>query len=188
MTKYLEHKTTFTKGEITPDLLGRGEFTAYTQGAAVLSNVFIQPTGGVTRRAGLRHITTTLGDGRLIGFELLSENPYLLAFSNLKLQIYQNNILTSTLDTVWTTAQVKTFNWVQTSDSLLIVHPSVPPKILRRTSTGAWEIVDWKYNLTSTSKFLRPVYKFADDDVTITASSTTGGQSGRQGYGMSNKR
>ncbi len=56
MTRLRLSKTNFTAGEIGPTLLGRGDLTAYQNGAAKLRNVFVQPTGGVTRRAGTRFV------------------------------------------------------------------------------------------------------------------------------------
>ncbi len=56
MTRQRLSKTNFTAGEIAPELLGRGDLTAYGNGAALLRNVFILPTGGVTRRPGLRFV------------------------------------------------------------------------------------------------------------------------------------
>jgi hypothetical protein len=54
-------KTSFTAGEVAPPLLGRSDLAAYENGAAKLRNVFIHPTGGVTRRAGLRHVGRARG-------------------------------------------------------------------------------------------------------------------------------
>ncbi len=54
MSRIRNVKTTFTAGEVSSSLLGRGDLRAYDNGALSLTNVFIQPTGGVTRRAGLR--------------------------------------------------------------------------------------------------------------------------------------
>ena len=56
MTRQRLSKTNFTAGEIAPELLGRGDLTAFDNGAALLRNVFILPTGGVTRRPGLRFV------------------------------------------------------------------------------------------------------------------------------------
>ena len=56
MTRQRLSKTNFTSGEISAELLGRGDLTAYDNGAALLRNVFILPTGGVTRRPGLRFV------------------------------------------------------------------------------------------------------------------------------------
>jgi hypothetical protein len=49
-------KTSFTAGEVSPPLYGRSDLAAYENGAARLRNVFIHATGGVSRRAGLRHV------------------------------------------------------------------------------------------------------------------------------------
>lgn len=76
-----QDKTNFTGGEISLDLLGRGDLRAYDNGARALRNVFIDPTGGVTRRAGLRFVDTIRGVGRLISFEFNTEQTYLLVFS-----------------------------------------------------------------------------------------------------------
>ena len=69
MPRIRQVKTTFTAGEVSRTLLGRGDLRAYENGALTLRNVFIQPTGGVTRRAGLRYIDSAAGAGRLIAFE-----------------------------------------------------------------------------------------------------------------------
>ena len=69
MTRMRDIKTTFTAGEVSRDLLGRGDLTAYNNGALSLRNLFIFPTGGVTRRSGLRFIDEVDSSGRLISFE-----------------------------------------------------------------------------------------------------------------------
>jgi len=51
-------KTSFTAGEVAPPLLGRSDLAAYENGAARLRNVFVHATGGLSRRAGLRHVAT----------------------------------------------------------------------------------------------------------------------------------
>ena len=68
MTRIREVKTTFTAGEVSSDLLGRGDLRAYENGALALRNVFIKPTGGVRRRDGLGYIDTAAGAGKLIAF------------------------------------------------------------------------------------------------------------------------
>jgi len=82
MTGIRQVKTTFTAGQVSRSLLGRGDLQAYQNGALTLHNVFIQPTGGVTRRAGLRYIDTAAGDGRLVAFEFSTEQVYLLVLSD----------------------------------------------------------------------------------------------------------
>ncbi len=61
MTRIRTLKTNFTAGEVSPELLGRGDLTAFENGAARLRNVFIHPTGGVSRRPGTRYVATARG-------------------------------------------------------------------------------------------------------------------------------
>ena len=44
-------KTNFTAGQVSPNLLGRGDLKIYENGARRLENVIIHPTGGVSRPA-----------------------------------------------------------------------------------------------------------------------------------------
>ena len=65
MTNLFTAKTNFTAGELSHDLLGRVDLSAYANGAMELKNVFIEPTGGVHRRPGLKYIDTLDETGRL---------------------------------------------------------------------------------------------------------------------------
>ncbi|HOO52050.1 MAG TPA: hypothetical protein PLK94_12250, partial [Alphaproteobacteria bacterium] len=82
MARTTQIKTTFTAGEVSVDLLGRGDLRAYENGALRLRNVFIQPTGGVKRRSGLRYLDEVSGTGRLLAcrniLESLGKNIYSL--------------------------------------------------------------------------------------------------------------
>lgn len=166
-------KTTFTAGEVSPELLGRGDLRAYDNGALRLRNVFIQPTGGVTRRAGLRYIDTAAATGRLIAFEFNTEQTYLLVLTAGRLDIYFDDALVSTLAAPWSAGQVFQMAWTQSADTLLLVHPDLAPKKLIRSGAGVWSLVDWVF-YTKDNIIEQPYYKFADTAVTLTPSATTG--------------
>jgi hypothetical protein len=100
------NKTSFAGGEIAPQLLGRGDLRAYENGARRLRNVFIHPTGGVTRRHGLRFVDFTPGPGRLIAFEFNTEQVYLLVFSDLCIDVYRQGNRVARLDAPWTADQL----------------------------------------------------------------------------------
>ncbi len=173
MTRLRQLKTTFTAGEVSQDLLGRGDLRAYDNGAAKLRNVFIQPTGGTTRRAGLRYIDTAAGMGRLMSFEFNSEQTYLLVLTGLRLDIYADGLLQTTIVTPWSEEQVSQVAWTQSADTLLMVHPEVPPKKLTRNAGGTWSLNEWVF-YTKDNVVYQPYYKFADAAVTLTPSATTG--------------
>ena len=113
MTRMHEHKTTFTAGELSPELLGRGDLAAYQNGALALRNVFISPTGGVKRRAGLGFIDIAEGDGKLIAFKFNTEQTYLLVLTDEEINIYADGVLEETIAAPWTLDQIRQLAWSQ---------------------------------------------------------------------------
>jgi len=173
MARLSTQKTSFTAGEIAPELLGRGDLRAYENGAANLQNVFIHPTGGLSRRAGLRFVDTARGAGRLVPFEFNTEQVYLIAFSDLYADIYSGDNKVASVACPWTEAEVAEFSWVQSADTLLMVHASHPPKKIIRNSETDWEVKDWTF-VEETGRIQQPHHKFADDAITLQASATSG--------------
>lgn len=166
-------KTNFTAGEVSRDLLGRGDLRAYENGALTLRNVFIKPTGGVTRRAGLRHIDSADGNGRLIAFEFSTEQSYLLALTPGKITLYAGGTPVATLTAPWTADQIPQIAWTQSADTLLLVHPDVAPRKLVRTSGGVFSLEEWAFFLDDAVS-RQPYYKFADTATTLTPGGTSG--------------
>ena len=166
-------KTNFTAGEISPQLLARGDLRAYENGAKTLKNVSIHPTGGLTRRRGTYYIDKALGKGRLIPFEFNTEQAYLLVLTEGKMTIYRQGLKISELNAPWTIDQIKNVTWTQSADTVLLCHPDVSPKKLTRISDSSWVLGDWWYSSTPVWGIsLQPYYKFADEEITIRASQT----------------
>ncbi|HRC26647.1 MAG TPA: hypothetical protein PKX87_04355, partial [Alphaproteobacteria bacterium] len=173
MPSTTEIKTNFTAGEVSRALLGRGDLRAYENGALTLRNVFIQPTGGVTRRAGLRHIDTLDGDGRLVAFEFNTEQTYLLVLTAGKIRIYAGETPVATLSAPWTGDQIPQVAWTQSADTLLLVHPDVSPRRLLRGAGGTFSLQEWVF-FAEGARVRQPYYKFADAAATLTPGATTG--------------
>lgn len=172
MPRFHQVKTNFTAGEISPRLLGRVDLRAYDNGALALRNVFIHPTGGVTRRAGLRFVAQARGAGRLVAFEFSTESTHLLAFSVGKIDVFQDDAVVATLDAPWSAEQLAQISWTQSPDALLICHPEVQPRKLTR-GDGVWALTPWAF-LTRDDLVRQPHYRFAEDGVTVTPSATSG--------------
>jgi hypothetical protein len=168
------NQTNFTAGEIDSLLLGRGDLRAYQNGAAKLRNVFIHPAGGVIRRAGLRYVDTARGSGRLVSFEFNTEQVYLLVFSDRYIDVYRDGAQVGGFDAPWTKEQLSQINWTQSADTLLVVHPDVPPKKITRSGDTAWDIADWQFLVQDSNRISSPHVKFADASVTLQPSGTTG--------------
>lgn len=173
MTRIRQVKTTFTAGEVSRALLGRSDLRAYENGALALRNVFIEPTGGVTRRAGLRYVDTVEGDGRLIAFEFNTEQTFLIILTNAKLSVYAEGVMVTALAAPWSAAQIANVAFTQSADTLLLVHPDLPPKKLTRNPGGVWLLEDWSF-FTDGNVRQQPYYKFASPEATITPGGTTG--------------
>ena len=173
MTRIREIKTTFTAGEVSRELLGRGDLRAYENGALALRNVFIKPTGGVTRRAGLGYIDTAPGNGKLIAFEFNTQQTSLLVITDGNIDIYTGGVKEASIASPWTAAQIDQIAWTQSADTLLITHPNVFPKKLVRNADASWALSDWVF-FTDENIINQPYFKFADSDVTLTPNGTTG--------------
>ena len=173
MTRIREIKTNFTAGELSPDLLGRGDLRAYENGALALRNVFINPTGGVTRRAGMGYIDTAPGEGRLIAFEFNTQQTSLLVITDEQIDVYTGGVKETTIAAPWTENQIKQLAWTQSADTLLLAHPEVPPKKLTRSSGGTWTLADWMF-FSNDDIVYQPYFKFAGSEVTLTPSGTSG--------------
>nr|BDD44017.1 hypothetical protein 10 [Alphaproteobacteria bacterium] len=173
MTRIRDIKTNFTAGEVASELLGRGDLRAYENGALALRNVFIKPTGGVTRRSGLNYIDTARGDGKLISFEFNTAQTYLLAVTDLKIDIYAGGVLDDTMDSPWEEGQIPQLAWTQSADTLLLTHPDVAPYKLTRLGDGSWTLEEWSF-FDDDGVIRQPYFKFAPTDVTLTPSGTSG--------------
>lgn len=172
MTRVRDIKTTFTAGAVSRDLLGRGDLNAYQNGALELQNLFIFPTGGVTRRAGLRYVDTVPTTGRLIAFEFNTEQAYLLVLSDQQIDIYFQGSLETTLSAPWAAADTNQVVWTQSADTLLLTHPEYPPQKLTRMISG-WVLEEWSYFEENGVRF-QPYYKFEESGVSLTPSAISG--------------
>ncbi len=173
MSRVRIHKTNFTAGEVSPRLLGRSDLRSYENGAAKLRNVFIHPTGGLSRRSGLRYVDAARGDGRLISFEFNTEQVYLLVFTDHNVDVYRSGIRITEFATPWTEDHLRQINWTQSADTLLVVHPEISPKKITRASESEWHASDWVFS-EKNGRIRQPYHKFAEEDVTLQPSGTSG--------------
>ena len=87
--------STFTAGEISPRLEGRVTIEKYREGLANLTNMIVQPHGGVTRRPGtqfLGEVKASANVTRLIPFQFKTSDTYALEFGEQYMRIYRNGL------------------------------------------------------------------------------------------------
>jgi hypothetical protein len=166
-------KTNFSAGELSPRLLGRTDLRAFENGAARLRNVFIHPTGGVSRRPGLRFVDAAKGPGRLIAAEFETDEVYLLVFSHGVVDVYRDANKVFEFPTPWTAEQLAQLNWVQSADALFVVHPDVPPQIIAWRSATDWSLSAWSFS-EKDGRVRSPHRKFAREQTTLQPNGTSG--------------
>ena len=158
-------KASFAAGELAPELYGRGDLRAFENGARRLRNVVIQPTGGVTRRKGLRHVAGLAGPARLIAFEFNTEQTYLLVLTAGRMQVFMEDAEVASIAGPWTAPMLPQLAFTQNADTLLLFHPDMAPKRITRTGHASWTLADFV--------FTRPPFHAFVFGTTITPSGTS---------------
>ncbi|WP_029011916.1 hypothetical protein [Niveispirillum irakense] len=173
MTRTRTIQTSFTGGCVSRDLLGRGDLRAFENGALDLTNVLVQPTGGITRRPGTAFIATLPGAGRLVAFTFSTEQTHLLALTDRQITIFDQDRVAARLPAPWTLDQLAAINWAQSGDVLLICHPDVPPQRLARSGQDQWRLQPWQFAQEAGRPRI-PFHRFADPAITLTPSGPGG--------------
>jgi hypothetical protein len=174
MTQAFLTQTNFTAGELDPRLLGRTDLKAFENGAAKLRNVVVDTTGGVRRRPGTAYVATAEGEGRLATLETGPSQAWLLVFSEFRVDVYREGVWQAMVATPWSQADLPQIVWAQHDDSLLVVHPDIPPHRLSRQSDTAWSLAEWRFEEKDDGALCAPFARFADSDVEIQPSATSG--------------
>lgn len=154
MPRFVEFTTNFATGELDPLLRARVDLAAYGNALAKATNVLIQPQGGLRRRPGTRHIfelpntsTPSAGNGvRLVSFQFSVSDSYMLCFTHNRMHVIKNGAIVaningsgnSFLTTTIGSTIIDDMCWVQSADTLIVVHPDLNPVRITRTSDSTW--------------------------------------------------
>lgn len=142
-------QTSFSRGEIGPQLYGRVDLAAYQNGLRQLSNFMVTPYGGFVNRAGSYFLAQTLNNevARLIRFKFNNSDAYALEFTHLKMRVYRNGGLVLTggavpfeLTTPFTRDELFSINFTQSGDVMDMVHVNHKPQKLKRFAHDNWTI------------------------------------------------
>ncbi len=171
MSRAFVTKTSFTAGELDPLLLGRLDLKAQEDGAAKLRNVVVHPTGGASRRPGLRLIGEVPGALRLLAFDG-ADGGEIVAFGPFRLDVIKHGVVVHSItDTLWGAAEIADLSSARWGDRLLLCHPGVPPKELIRNGVSGWSLQDWQYETALQASGYRraqwPFAKFARPEIAL---------------------
>ena len=146
-------QTSFSRGEIGPQLYGRIDLAAYQNGLRQLSNYIVTPYGGFVNRAGSYFIAQTKGNevARMIRFKFNNADAYALEFTHLTMRVYRNGglvLFTSgpfvglpfEMGTPFTRDELSSINFTQSGDVMDMVHVNHKPQKLKRFAHDNWTI------------------------------------------------
>lgn len=197
MPRFVDFATNFSTGELDPLLRARVDLQSYPNALAKATNVIIQPQGGLRRRPGTKHIlelpntsTASAGNGvRLVPFQFSVDDSYMLCFTHNRMYVIKNgsvianinasgnNYLTTSIGSTI----VDDMCWVQSADTLIIVHPDLQPvKIVRGASDSSWtastitfdSIPKYAFTLAATNPAGTLTPSAVAGNITLTASSS----------------
>lgn len=171
MTRVITTKTRFTGGELAPEFHGRTDLDVYEEGARTLRNVVVRPSGGISRRPGLRHLAVLPGPGRLVPISGRTGGA-VLALCALSAHVIVDGVRVATLAAPWSEERLRQITWTAFDDGVLITHPDLAPRHIRPLG-GMWTLSDIAFD-EQDGRRLQPHAKFADDAVTLAASGTSG--------------
>lgn len=153
MAQIFSVQSNLNGGELDPRLVGRIDIQAYYKSLFSATNVLTIPQGGVKKRDGTRHLTAVVGtgggSGRFENFSFSTEQSYLLCFMDLRMYIFKEGVLQTNINgtgldyaiSPWTEEQISTFDYIQSADTAIIMHPNVSPRTITRTTDTTWTIV-----------------------------------------------
>ena len=142
MTRLVAIQTNFSSGELDPLLRARVELEQYKNGAETLTNVLVQPQGGVRRRGGLKHLmeipsaASPENGTRSVAFEFSVDDSYMLIFVNQRMYVFKDRTLITNINgtgnpyltvTAVTSSILSTMCWTQSADTLIITHKDINP-------------------------------------------------------------
>mgnify|MGYP001166096024 CR=1 FL=1 len=195
MSRIIQIQNDFTSGEIDPKLRARTDISQYKSALTTAQNVSIQPQGGAVRRDGTKFIHE-LDSGaanavRMVGFEFSVSDSYMLVFTPGKMYVYKDRVLVTNINgsgndylavSSITAAVIPEMNWVQSADTVIVVHEDLEPvRILRGATDSDWtastvafdHIPKYAFTLNIDSPQYTITPSATSGNITITASSVT---------------
>ena len=173
--------TSFSKGELSPQVEGRPDLAAYFEGCQTLENWLLLRQGGVTRRPGLRFVREVKRsdlDTILLPFEFSVDDAFIVEVGQFYNRFYKNraNILAFSggppVEVVnpYTEAQLRALHFTQSADVMWLFNVNHQQRRLSRISDTNWALNAIIY---------RPPPSFeVDTDIsggaTLTPGATTG--------------
>ena len=185
MSRIIQIQNDFTSGELDPKLRARTDIDQYSSGLTTARNVSIQPQGGAKRRDGTKFVAELdSGAGtavRMVPFEFSVSDSYMLVFTPGKMYVFKDGAQITAINgggsnflavAAVTASILPQMNWVQSADTVIVVHEDLEPIKIVRGSTDA----DWTASTIDFDHIPKHAFEYDvhSPQFTITPSSTVG--------------
>jgi hypothetical protein len=132
-------QSSFNNGIISEHMSARVEIKQYYQGLLQGENIQCLPQGGVRRRPGSVLIDANIDStSRLFPFVFNTDQAYLVVIDTSNITIYRDDVIVDTLTSPYTVAaDIQELDFVQTADTMILVHEDYAPRKLVRGATDA---------------------------------------------------
>lgn len=167
MGNFKHTESSFSNGEVSPEFFARDGLN----GLSKLENMDVLAGGGLTRRRGLKRITTVDGDTRLIPFSVSEGENYLLALTDERIRVYHDGVLVNDLLSPWGANDLNRLQYAQRFGTIIFVHPDYRPQILKKNA-DRFDLSVFGFSCNDDMTMNIPFMKFDDADgikITITA-------------------
>jgi hypothetical protein len=185
----------FSFGEVSPSLRSRTDSPVYVAAAESVKNFFIRAEGGVINRPGTKRIyefnhtydSSLPQQIRLEPFVFSDDEKYIIAFSNIRIDIFRIDVAgavsfvqTLTVDVNGdpvpvTNANLNQITYTQKGDFMFIAHRTFLCRELVRTGLTSFEmrLFEFDESIDGNKKY-QPYYNFQGAGTTIGASASSG--------------
>lgn len=170
-------QTIFSRGELSPRIIGRVDNKAYYNAVKYSQNMIPYPQGSITKRPGTYYVKPVKNSANttiLIPFRFSTVQNYMIEAGDLYFRFYRNRGQVESspgvayeLTTPWPASIVRELYFVQSADTLYVIHPDYQPRVITRTSDTSWSIATFNF-------IDGPFLPTNVSTVTITPSATTG--------------
>ena len=135
-------QTNFNSGVLTPRLNSRSDLELYFNGVSVGTNVLSMPHGGMRKRPGMKYHATMTQRSRNLPFEFNTEQTYVVALSDSRIDIYRDGALQTSITSSVPYSEAECFelDYAQSGDTMLLFHKDHQPRKIVRTSHTVWAI------------------------------------------------
>lgn len=141
MPRVLVTQSNFNTGAIDPLLAARVDIESYANAVQFADNCVSPPQGGIARRPGTQYVATltdsvggTPTKARIFAFSFNTQQDYLLAFTDQKIEIFKNDVSIVTVASPYLADDLFAIDATQSADTMIIVHPDYEPRTLVRTA------------------------------------------------------